>query len=137
MYIPEHATNDANKQLRNSISKLPGASHRKQTLKGKPLTCISITVHATSSTRLHTTFFTKNTVKPNIHNQKNEIYSFRVSDQNKSFRSFNQQFHRLACTLNPFNKHKLKTTNTSDINVKDHIMSQNNSWKNLQKTFLN
>ena len=47
----------------------------------------------------------------------------------KTFRSFNQQFHRLACTLNPFNKHKLKTTNTSDINVKDHIMSQNNVEK--------
>jgi hypothetical protein len=70
MYIPEHATNDANKQLRNSISKLPGASRRKQTLKGKPLTYLSITVHATSSTRLHTTFFKKNTVKPNIHSQK-------------------------------------------------------------------
>lgn len=137
MYIPEHATNDANKQLRNSISKLPGASRRKQTLKGKPLTYMSITVHATSSTRLHTTFFKKTLSNQTSIAKKNEKYSFRVSDQKKSFRNFNQQFHRLACTLNPFNKHKLKTTNTSGINVEDHIMSQNNSWKNLQKTFLN
>ena len=48
----------------------PGQATGSVTLKGKPLTCMSITVHATSSMRLHTTFFTKNTVKPNIHNQK-------------------------------------------------------------------
>jgi hypothetical protein len=92
--------------------------------------------------QLHRRDCTLLSLKKTLSNQtsiakKNEKYSFRVSDQKKSFRSFNQQFHRLACTLNPFNKHKLKTTNTSGINVEDHIMSQNNSWKHLQKTFLN
>ena len=37
----------------------PGQATGSVTLKGKPLTCMSITVHATSSTRLHTTFFKK------------------------------------------------------------------------------
>ena len=59
----------------------PGQATGSVTLKGKPLTCMSITVHATSSTRLHTTFFKKTLSNQTSITKKNEIYSFRVSDQ--------------------------------------------------------